>query len=446
MRGRLFAWLIAPLLLVNLAGAVLAYTLAWLPAQSAIDHGLGSLAGALARRVQLQDGQLVLALPPAARDILEADPQETLIFHVQTGDGRWLGGERALAWQGGGTRDLQWQGESLRLVERSLRVQGKELRIAVASTVRQRAQWRASIVRALLPLELLFTVAAVLIIGVSLRIGLRPLARVRSALHEREAGDFTPLDLPDLPRELAPVVQAFNELLEKAAGARADQHAFLANMAHQLRTPLAGIQLQLEVLRARHADDAESARALALIQTASERMIRQARQLLALARAEPDRFDASQLRPLDLASLLADTVQLAVEEAGRKQIDIGFHLAKAPLLGEAFLLRDLADNLIDNAIRYTPPGGHVTVVCGANAEGTWLRVEDNGPGIPAAMRQAVFSRHVRLDDKSSGTGLGLAIVRDIARAHAASVSIESGAGGGGSSVRVFFPPLLPNAA
>ncbi|HBF49251.1 MAG TPA: sensor histidine kinase, partial [Massilia sp.] len=249
-----------------------------------------------------------------------------------------------------------------------------------------------------------------------------------------------PLDDAGMPRELAPVVDAFNALLGRIeAGARA-QDEFRANVAHQLRTPLAGLQLQLEWLAARHATDPDSARSLGLMLQANARMIRQTNQLLSLERAEPNRFARSRLLPVDLAELVAESIQHFVESAAAKDIDLGFELEAAPLQGDRFLLRDLVDNLVDNALRYTPTGGRVTVACGAGGEGgSFLRVEDNGPGIPPHLRTRVFERFVRLDEQTTGSGLGLAIVRDIANLHGADLVLGEPEAGSGAVFTVHFP-------
>jgi two-component system sensor histidine kinase TctE len=314
--------------------------------------------------------------------------------------------------------------------------------VSVARTVRARQQVRAAIVRSLVLLEVVFSLALVGLVWFSVGNGLAPLARLRARLDARGSADLAPLSDAGMPRELAPVVDAFNALLGRiAAGARA-QDEFRANVAHQLRTPLAGLRLQLEWLAARHRADPETRRSVELMLGANERMIRQTNQLLSLERAEPNRFDRLRLAPLDLASLVADTIQAFVEQAAARDIDLGFELEPAPVQGDRFLLRDLVDNLVDNALRYTPPGGRVTVSCAAQGKdgGALLRVEDNGPGIPAAMREGVFERFVRLDEGTGtlGSGLGLAIVRDIANLHGAEVRLTEAAQGG-AVFTVAFP-------
>jgi two-component system sensor histidine kinase TctE len=169
-------------------------------------------------------------------------------------------------------------------------------------------------------------------------------------------------------------------------------------------------------------------------------MVRQSNQLLALARAEPGRAERKRLAPVDLADLVSQVVQYFVMAASKKQIDIGFELEPAPVVGDAFLLRDLIDNLIDNAVRYTPDGGTVTVSCGMRGTRSRLRVLDSGPGIAPSRRAEVFRRHVRLSADTTGSGLGLAIVRDVAQVHEATVTLSDPPLGGGLLVTVEFPP------
>jgi two-component system sensor histidine kinase TctE len=439
IRLRLLKWLIGPILLVNLAGASLTYLLAWTPARQAFDQAIGDAAAALAARLVAGPGGAVLDLPKQAEQLLRNDELDVIYFVVRRADGTLVAGDAdfpPLA-ASGALSDAAMRGEPVRVAQRSARVGAATLQVAVAKTVRKRQQIRSAIVRAMIPLEALFSLALAGLVWFSVSGALAPLARMRSNLNQRDGADLTPIDT-DVPYELAPVVSAFNGLLGKvAAGGRA-QHAFLADVAHQLRTPLAGVKLQLEWLAARHGADPESAHSIRLMLLSNGRMIRQTNQLLALARAEPSRFEKKRLETLDLAQLVQESIQHFVEEAAKKDIDLGFELAPALIAGDRFLLRDLLDNLVDNALRYTPAGGTVTVGCRSDGEHGWLAVEDSGPGIPAASRELVFGRFVRLDDKTSGSGLGLAIVRDIAAAHGAQVAIDE-RGGGGALLSVRFP-------
>ncbi|AXA90428.1 sensor histidine kinase [Massilia sp. YMA4] len=427
LRVRLLRWLIGPILLVNLAGGALVYALAWLPAQQAFDKGLLDTAHALA------------ASPPQAWQPARAGDSEAVYLAVRGPAGRLLAGDPDLPRVDTYSQavDALVHGEPARLV-RIRTAQGAT--VTVAKTLRQRGQTQAAIVRALVLLEAVLTSVSAALVWYAVTRGLRPLGRLRAALRARAADDVAPLVIDDVPAELEPVVRAVNGLLEQSAqNARARQD-FLANMAHQLRTPLAGLQAQLDVLARSRADTGDAA-TLALMRAATERMTRQVGQLLALARAEPGQPGRRRAERVALDELLGESVQQFVEQAARKHIDLGFELAPAIVQGDRFQLRDLADNLIDNALRYTPEGGRVTVSCGVGGEGAFLIVEDNGPGIPPALRTAVFSRFVRLDEHSAGTGIGLAIVREIAAAHGARVDIDTATGGQGARFVVRFGSL-----
>ncbi|MCC6072113.1 sensor histidine kinase [Massilia sp. GCM10020059] len=443
IRLRLLKWLIGPILVVNLAGAALTYLLAWTPAQLAFDQGLADAAHALAARVRQGPQGPVLDFPAQAEQLLRADRADATYFAVRRSDGALIAGDAAFAAPGAaGVHDGVMGGEPVRVASTTVRAGRETVQVAVAKTLRKRGQIRSAAIRALVLVEGLFTLALVGLIWFSVTSGLLPLSRMRANLNARDGADLEPIADEGVPYELSPVVSAFNDLLGKVeAGARA-QHDFLANVAHQLRTPLAGMKLQLEWLGQRHAGDADSVRSVGLMLQSNERMIRQTNQLLALARAEPSRFEKARLEPIDLSQLVAEVVQYFVEEAAKKQIDIGFDLQPALVAGDSFLLRDLVDNLVDNAVRYTPVGGTVTVRCLRGPDGGGvLEVEDSGPGIPAHQRALVFQRFMRLDDSIPGSGLGLAIVRDIAQAHGARIELADGAGGAGVVVAVRFAPV-----
>lgn len=442
IRLRLLKWLVAPILVFNLLAASLTYLLAWTPAQLAFDQGLLDAATGLAARLRPGTAASAIELSGGAR-VLGAGAPDASWFVVRDAAGRVLAGEPAFPRRSGDepVREDRLHGQPVRVASLLVPGPGGPLEVAVARTLSQRQQVRAAIVRALVLLEVLFSLALVGLVWFSVGNGLAPLARLRARLDARGSHDLAPLDDSAMPRELSPLVSAFNALLGRiAAGARA-QDDFRANVAHQLRTPLAGLRLQLEWLQARHRDDPETGRTVELLLRANERMIRQANQLLSLERAAPDRFERAQLAPLDLAAIVAEAVQPFVEQALRKDIDLGFELAPARVAGDRHMLRDLVDNLVDNALRYTPEQGTVTVHCRATPDGALFAVEDSGPGIPAEKRAHAFQRFVRLDQHSSGSGLGLAIVRDIADAHGAEVVLDSGPGGRGATFTVRFPPV-----
>ncbi|HEU4843396.1 MAG TPA: sensor histidine kinase [Burkholderiaceae bacterium] len=442
IRLRLLRWLIGPILLLNLAGGALTYLLAWMPAQIAFDQALSDAAGALGARLAQRDGRWQIDLPHQAEQVLRNDHTDAVYFVVRDGAGALIAGDAdflapaAAAPAPTAAYDSVLRGEAVRAV--ALRPAAGGPVIAVAKTLRKRGQIRAAIVRVLILLEAAFTLASVGLIWFSVSNGLQPLNRMRADLNARAGDDLSPINGAGVPFELGPVVLAFNGLLDRVSdGARA-QHDFLANVAHQLRTPLAGLKTQLEWLAQRHGEP-DTAQSVRLMLSSTERMIRQTNQLLALARAEPSHFEKTRLEPVALDTLVEEAIQHFVEQAALKQIDLGFDLQPTPVQGDRFLLRDLIDNLIDNAIRYTPAHGTVTVSCRPADGGGMLAVEDSGPGIPPAKRDQVFSRYVRLDDKTHGSGLGLAIVRDIALAHGAVITLDAGAHGRGARFEVHFP-------
>lgn len=452
IRVRLLTWLIGPILLLNLAGAALIYLLAWSPVQLAFDRGLLDAAAGLAARVGA-DGALVLPAAAeralrnsgiSANSVASAARTDITYFAVRDRQRRLLAGDADLQAgvdDGAALRDAVLRGVPVRVASELTEAGGTA---TVARSVAARGRDGAT-VRVLVLLEALFTFVLAGLIWFAVTRGLLPLERLRADLDARDWADTAPVSARELPAELAPVVSAFDDLLARLqAGTRA-QHEFLANVAHQLRTPLAGVKLQLEWLASRHREDADSVKSVRLMLLSNERMIRQTNQLLALARAEPSRFEKTRLEPLDLAAQVAASVQHFVDQAVARGIDLGFELASLWVNGDGFLLRDLVDNLIDNALRYTPAGGVVTVRClEENDKGgavAVLEVEDSGPGIAAAERERVFSRFVRLAEHTSGSGLGLAIVRDIALAHGARVAVATARSGQGALFQVRFPLL-----
>lgn len=444
IRLRLLRWLLAPILLINLMGAATTYLLAWMPAQVAFDQTLFDAASALAARVVVAQGEAVLDLPAQAEQVLRTNDVDTMYFQVRGRGGRILAGDAdfpAARLNEAGAYDATIGGEPVRLYFRMVGRDDGLVQVGVASTTRKRSQTRAAIVRIVLVLETLFTVLLVGLIWVSVSRGLVPLEHMRAGLSRRDAGDLAPLDERSVPSELVPVVAAFNELLGKVARGAQAQQDFMADVAHQLRTPLAGTQLQLDWLSMHHGGDPDTRRALSLISLNNERMTRQTNQLLSLARAEPNTVMRRRHEPVQLAELVSQAVQLFVEQAASKRIDIGFELQGGAVSGDAFLLRDLIDNLIDNAVRYTPKGGVVSVSCAEVDGHARLCVDDSGPGIAPEHRARVFQRRVRLSADKSGSGLGLAIVRDVAQAHGAKVSLQAHNGRPGLLVQVDFPPV-----
>ncbi|MGF6647041.1 ATP-binding protein [Paraburkholderia sp. GAS82] len=271
--------------------------------------------------------------------------------------------------------------------------------------------------------------------------GLRPLRRVTGALDTRHPEALDPLPDSRLPLEVQPLVRALNGLLQRLATALDTQKAFVADAAHELRTPLAAVQIQTQLV-ARATDDATRSEALADLQAGVTRATRLAEQLLALARSEPDGH--TQTQAIDLHALLEDCVMAYAPLAQQRGVDLGIESSEAAsVTGNADALRVMFNNLVDNATKYTPRGGRVDVSLTIEAGHPVVRIGDSGPGIPPAERERVFDRFYRAGASAdrartdvSGSGLGLAIVRRIALQHDASVTLgEAPAGGLEVSVR-----------
>jgi two-component system, OmpR family, sensor kinase len=288
--------------------------------------------------------------------------------------------------------------------------------------------------RTLWPLIILLPLLGVAVWGVVGR-GLAPLRRVTGALDTRHPEALEPLPDARLPVEVRPLVHALNGLLERLAVALDTQKAFVADAAHELRTPLAAVQIQAQLVARAH-DETTRSEALADLQSGVTRATRLAEQLLALARSEPDGREAAGT--VDLASLLHDCVAAYAPLAQKRGVDLGIEISEpASVSGDPEALRVLFNNLIDNATKYTPGGGKVDV-CVRNVEGHGVvQIADSGPGIPPEERNRVFDRFYRVGEGASrvrtdvaGSGLGLAIVRRIALKHHASVTLGDAPAGG----------------
>ena len=281
--------------------------------------------------------------------------------------------------------------------------------------------------------------ALALLIWLAVGAGLAPLAGVAREVGRRAPDNLAPLDEASAPREISPLIGALNALFDRLRTSLEQERRFTADAAHELRTPLAAVKTQAQVAIGATAD-AERTRALANVVAGTDRASRLVEQLLVLARLDPQ----TALPPgqtVDLQALAQQGVAESAPAAAGKGIEVGLApVAAAPVAGDAVLLAVLLRNLLDNAVRYTPPGGEVEVSVRPVDGGVSLTVVDNGPGIPEAERGQVFERfHRVLGSGEAGSGLGLSIVRRIADLHRAGVSLEAGPGGRGLRVEVSFP-------
>ena len=290
----------------------------------------------------------------------------------------------------------------------------------------------------LLPAQIFLMAFAGAVVWWGVGRGLRPLLQLRNEVARRSSQDLSPLPENKVVAEVRPLIHSFNGLMGRLDESLILKRRFIADAAHQLRTPLGGLKAQAELAQLLD-DPVEIRHSLQQISRAADHAAHLANQLLLLARAEPGAQDS--MAELDLAGLARDATAYWVQHALHKSIDLGFESADSDFLiaGNGLLLGEMLNNLIDNALRYTPSGGHVTVRISRDDETVVLEVEDNGPGIQECERERVFERFYRvLGSNQKGCGLGLSIVREVADRHCGEVSLLSGAEGVGTLVRIIF--------
>lgn len=456
--GEILDWMLVPLLLLWPMSAALTWLVAQNIAARPYDRDLAQLTRMISRQVVPAEspraGHALLRLPEPAAALLRSDDVDRIYFQVLGEQGELLAGDRELpvpedteAGPPGPIGEVQFrdeliQNEPVRVA--SLRVAptpGEPFRIGlvqVGETMEKRSRLTTEIIKGVLLPQYVILPVAVLLVWFALARGIAPLSQLQQRIQRRQSHDLSPIDEHDVPEEVAPLVRAINDLLTRLDQSMATQKHFLADAAHQLKTPLAGLRTQAELAQreidAGGGDPQSVRRSLQQIARSSQRAAHMVNQLLAMARAE-DEEQARRMQDFSLVRLATDTVQDFVPKAMDKRIDLGYEGPEAGadavprLHGQPLLVREMIRNLVDNALQYTPEGGTVTVRVTPDPFGQVLvlQVEDNGPGIPEAERELVFQPFYRALDNINvdGSGLGLAIVREIADKHHAMVTIDN---------------------
>ncbi|GAB4464906.1 MAG: sensor histidine kinase N-terminal domain-containing protein [Burkholderiaceae bacterium] len=432
--GEILDWMLAPLLLLWPMSVTVTYLVAQSIANAPYDRTLGERLELLADHVKESKGQVALQVPMPVHQLLHADPIDSVYYMVLGLRGEFIAGERDLP------LPEEHEAPTPRRVKfRSDHVRGTEVRIAytwvefrnakggkpalvqVAETLEKRSQLANEIIRGVIVPQFVVLPIAVVLVWFGLSRGLAPLAALQARIRARRPDDLSPIDPQAAPEELAPLVNSFNELLGRMAQNLRTQRRFTADAAHQMKTPLAGLRTQAE-LALRETDPQQLKRSLRQIAASTERATHLINQLLALARAEHHATDLRAFTAVDLVALSREVLHECYPLAQTRRIDLGFEAPEHPvrIIGMAALVRELLKNLVDNALRYTPEEGRVTVrVRTAPGSGSaFLEVEDTGPGIAEHERPLVFERFYRvLGTNVDGSGLGLAIVREIAEQH-----------------------------
>lgn len=466
LRFRLLLLLVLPLSVLALMGSWFAYRSAE-AAAGQHDQRLMRFLPALAEAVLAPslDGQSppVLMLPPTVEEFLRQRQNEAG-YAIADLKGRVLAGDTWIRVEVPSTRVAEFHSQEFagimyRVAVLRVETAGAgEMVVALADGSDARQQWAQQLLlRVLLP-NVLLIAAAGLAIYWSVRQAFEPLVALAGAVERRSPRDLSPIDEAASPEEVRPLLRSLNRLFALVDAQAQEQRRFVADAAHQLRTPLAALQAQVEawalMVQSAPANAAAPAsgppgeRSLVLSATqihqlrdATRRTSQLARQLLALSRADARHAQSQPLQRVDLKDLCESLLEAFFEQAAAKNIDFGLEVAPASVWGHAWLLRELLSNLVDNALKYNPEGGRVTLRSGVGPDGAFLEVEDDGPGVPEAERVRIVQRFYRLPGASGeGSGLGLAIADEIAQLHQARLVLGEGADGVGLRVLLVFPP------
>lgn len=438
--GEILDWMLAPLLLLWPMSIAVTYLVAKSIANGPFDRSLEASAIVLSQQVREVNGRVTLQLPLSAREILRADETDNIYYQVVGKHGEYVAGDHDLA-----LPPEDEQGHAGLVSLRDDRVAGNDVRVAytyvnlksvdgtqpvlvqVAETLDKRARLANEIIKGVILPQFVILPLAVVLVWFGLTRGLAPLTAIQQRIRARNPGDTSPIDERAAPQEITPLVASFNSLLAQLDQSVQTQKRFIADAAHQMKTPLAGLRMQAELAQ-REQSPEELLRSLAQIAGSSERTAHLVTQLLSLARME-NLAGADGMTPLDLTALARDVVKDWLPRAWARQIDLGLEADDHPVrvMGSRLMLTEMLNNLVDNAIRYTPAGGHATVRVTRDAfePFAYLDVEDTWPGIAPGERERVMERFYRvLGTNTEGSGLGLAIVREIVQQHGGEVSIE----------------------
>ena len=447
IRRRLLIFLLPSLAVLMLAGVYTNYRAAMLFVRAAYDRRLADSALGLTTHVKLLGGEIhveAAAQAQAAAVTARADLAGPSYYSIVAPGGRVLAGNPQLpSAQPGSTNptyaDIRLGTRELRLASYRLTTTAGTVTINVAEASDSRARPGQFILASTWLMDFIQVDVTLLLVWVAVHFGLRPLTTVRRQIEARSAHELRPLEVTAVPAEVRPLVDALNLLFEMLSEAAHSQRRFVADTAHQLRTPIAGLLGQLELLMREPAAAPLQPR-LSVLHEELTRLAHSANQLLALARADPAANLAAHFETTELKPLVEKVIEQHFDRSIAGGIDMGAEAKPARANGNARLLEDLLGNLVDNALNYTPEGGRITVRCGLQDGSPYLEVEDDGPGIPETERVRVRQRFYRVPgSRGDGCGLGLAIVEEISRLHRAILTIEAGAHGQGTRIKVQFP-------
>lgn len=452
LRRQLLAWVLLPLMSAVAVDAWLTYQSSVATASVVQDRLLLGSARMIAQQISFEDGAFQHPIPPAALELFQSHASDRIFYRVTTGGGQLLSGYTDLPVpQPGLSADSpQFFGASMRAQE--VRVvaffqpvigspSALPVVVEVAQTMHGHAQLTQKLWLQAVGQQLLILALATIFILFGLRRGLQPLLRLRDDVRSRKEGSLQLLRKDRIPSELTPLVDSFNDYIQRLEGYTQLRASFIQNAAHQLRTPLAVLNTQLsDALRADSRESGESS--LLAARRTLQQTTRLVNQFLTLSSAEAYVAIRTPLSTQACCDIVQRVLEDLAAQAHAKEMDLGFERSggETVISTDPTALREIAINLVDNAIRYTPARGVVTVRVRTTEGKLSLAVEDNGPGVPMASREAIFQRFSRLaGTDSTGSGLGLAIVKELAAQCAAAIRVDTpGHGGSGLLVVIDF--------
>lgn len=455
LRRRVIAWLLPPLAILVGVNAWLSYRGALEAVNRAYDRSLTASIKAVAEQTHSIAGRVHIDIPYSAFEMFEDKAQERVYYAVIDTQGDLLTGYPDLplpsALNDSGEVlivDARYRGEPIRLGAMSKRLYdpalagGDAVYIVFAETTGSRTTLARDLFLDSLRRQLLLLGVGAVLIVLALGSAFRPLIELRDAIRKRGDEDLTPVPASNVPSEVGPLIDAINHHTERLSALLAARRRFLADAAHQIRTPLAVLTTQAEY-GLRQTEPEEMLRTFASLLRSIRATRRLANQMLTMSRAEAVNGLMDERAPVDLTGMVKDVAMELVPLALNKGIDLAFEGPSTPVVveGNAPMLREMVANLIDNAIRYSPDDAQVTAAVAVFGGEAVISVTDQGPGIPEAERENVFRRFYRIlgQGDTDGSGLGLAIVREICWAHGGKVALRDGEEGRGLCVEIELP-------
>ena len=451
LQRTLLIFILLPLGLLLIANGLLTLNQSSTTAGLVTDHNLLASARVMAQGIHVADGVTEAVISPSAIEMLASSEHDMVYYQLRAPNGSILAGQPDLA--SDKTQidsdeavyaDSIFRGQKIRIVQVRQQVVGQAAPGFATVTVGQTLAARDKLIRDLWVTSLmqqgLLVVAAAFLAWIGLKRGLAPLNRLRTAMSERRTGALTPLEAPQAPVEVQPLVTSLNDYIARLSLLMETQRRFVANAAHQLRTPLTLLKTQA-TFGLREETTTGKDEALNAVTTSLDYLTRLTNQLLVLARAEPGTNHGARV-DIDLVPIVRKLMEDFAPVALDRNIDLGIELGDAKVMvhGNPTLLRELMSNLIDNALRYSFTEGVVTVKLSALGTKVIFTVEDSGPGIPPGERDKVFERFYRVHGAiSEGSGLGLAIVAEIVASHDGGVALREPESGKGLIVEVTLP-------